>query len=702
MALSWNTVGFCVDSVPQYLISGEFPYFRVPADDWLRRMHLFREAGGNCIATYVPWIIHEQAEGDIRFGDQPQRDLTRFLRAAKEAGLQVILRPGPYQYSELLYNGLPPWLIEQYPQITAQDASGAPLAEGVVSYLHPLFLEKARAYYRAFAAVVRPFLACAGGPVCMVQVDNEMTGVHSAADGLDFNRQTMGFGNPSGRYPNWLTHRYGGRIEALNKVYQTDYAAFSDVPPPSPDSVAPSDRRRMRDYAAFYVGMLAEYACLLRSWLIEDGITVPFCHNSANPVNNALFKETVAAMGKNFLFGSDHYYNLGPQWAQNSPTPQYALRVLSSCEQLKALGMPPTILELPAGNLADTPPILAEDLFACYMINAALGMKGLNYYIYTGGPNFPGTGTNGEMYDYHAPVSADGTLKPTYQALKAFGLFLRENAWMQCASRVTSVQLGFTWEDSRFHKYAPPECVIAQQEAHHFREEHVLYALMMGRYAPGLTLIDRPINRHQPLIVVTGDCMSEKAQQAIIDFVEGGGQALILPIIPAKDENGDALPLLRDYLHFGVLTEQQKKGRCIRVNGIEEGVFAIRREFTYDLPADALPIAWDERTSAVLGAEIRRGKGRVLWLGVTFNYESFSQAALMETLIHRMAGVSCVQSGNRNILTALWRDETHHLLYLMNPYSGVQQTDITVLTNEAPQTWRNVVLKPMEVKTLMW
>ena len=42
-----------------HLHFGEFHYFRVPKADWRRRMELFTEAGGNCLATYIPWLIHE-------------------------------------------------------------------------------------------------------------------------------------------------------------------------------------------------------------------------------------------------------------------------------------------------------------------------------------------------------------------------------------------------------------------------------------------------------------------------------------------------------------------------------------------------------------------------------------------------------------------------------------------------------------------
>src|SRR5664279_1429278 len=89
---------YSIGGKPAFLYSGEFHYFRVPRADWRRRMRLFKQAGGNCLATYVPWLMHEPEEGRFVF-DEGQLDLEEFLRLAGEVGLYVIARPGPYQLS---------------------------------------------------------------------------------------------------------------------------------------------------------------------------------------------------------------------------------------------------------------------------------------------------------------------------------------------------------------------------------------------------------------------------------------------------------------------------------------------------------------------------------------------------------------------------------------------------------------------------
>lgn len=101
---------------------------------------------------------------------------------------------------------------------------------------NPILLEKARVYYRAFAEQVRPFMMENGGPVCMLQVDNELIGIHVWFGSLDYNPETMGFGRADGRYPRYLKEKYAD-ISALNAAYKSNYPAFEQVMP-----IAQADR----------------------------------------------------------------------------------------------------------------------------------------------------------------------------------------------------------------------------------------------------------------------------------------------------------------------------------------------------------------------------------------------------------------------------------------------------------------------------
>ena len=92
--VQFDTICYRVNGNPTFLNSGEFHYFRVPKADWRRRMDLFQAAGGNCLATYIPWCLHEPEEGKFVFSNETGvLDFEAFLRVAREAGLYVIARP---------------------------------------------------------------------------------------------------------------------------------------------------------------------------------------------------------------------------------------------------------------------------------------------------------------------------------------------------------------------------------------------------------------------------------------------------------------------------------------------------------------------------------------------------------------------------------------------------------------------------------
>lgn len=700
---SFDQLGFKIDGQDSYLISGEFHYFRVPREDWKRRMKLFREAGGNCIATYVPWVIHEPTEGDIRFGDIDARDLCGFLRMAQEMGLKVILRPGPYQYSEIYYAGLPAWLSRDYPETLAVDIHGKRIHRHSISYVHPVFLEKARSYYRAVADQIRPYMMENGGPICMIQLDNELAGIHTWYGSLDYNPTSMGFYRPDGRYPCWLRQKYK-TIGNLNTAYGTDYLLFEYVLP-----IAGGDRssaaicRQIRDYSAFYRFVMAEYLSTLAAWLREDGLRCIVCHNSASPGMNCLFAEATAKLGRQetFLLASDHYYTLNQSWAQNNPTPQYALRILMSCDTLRMMDMPPTVMELPGGSLSDTPPILANDLLACYMSNLALGVKGVNYYIFTGGPNFPSTGETCDIYDYHAPVHADGSINEQgYSAVKEFGSFMHSHAWLQRAHRAASVQVGYEWNTLQCEDFDCTSLPCGAARIKDFLEKGILYSLMCSSYSPEMTLLTSRLDIDKPLIVPSPSAMSAEAQHALEDFIRRGGRALMLPVLPETDFDYQPLEILASMFKNAGFSGSQDIGPAIEVKGVGR-VFGITcLSICEKLPDGAQIIATDVAGEKIIGFEMGYGQGKILWFGGVWELLTFPQVRMLEEFIRLLGGQRCVESSNRNIFCSLWTDEQNRRqLFAMNLYSSPQSTQIHVFAGGEREIGR-IDLKPMEVRAI--
>lgn len=702
MSIEIKNRSYYIDGKQEFLYSGEFHYFRVPKCDWERRLVALKEMHGNCIATYVPWIIHEPTEGNIVWDDVDGRDLTSFLELCSKLKINVILRPGPLQYAELIYQGLPGWLYDKYPQIQVRRLDGSTFYK-TPSYMHPVFLEKTRIYFKAFADFTRKYMSKNGGPVSIVQVDNENMGLHVWRGTLDYNFETYGIGKEDGHYPQFLKNKYG-TVERMNQAYFTEYTTFAEV---YPERKAPNNLslcRQKKDYFDFYLEMNAKYLRILADWLREDGIEELICHNSGSPAMNGYFDQAVELMGENFMLGSDHYYNLGQGWAQNNPTPQYALRMLHSCEQLRNMGMPPSALELNGGSISDMPPILPEDVYACYMTNVAMGLKGINLYIFTGGANFGKTGTTGDVYDYHALIRANGEINETYYAAKRFGEFIKEHAWLQGAERVTSVRVAYENEWRRSEQFCLREGVEPQLDVLGFVEKGVMYGLMCSEYAPEMFDISRGIpDVQKPLVLCSPTALSRKAQENVVEFVKRGGNLILLNTMPTLDENYEDCTVLKDFLGFDFTVYGpdkrgfQQRSKSVKLNGLGENIYYLNYNGKIS-NKECTPLAYiDDEDKDIMIAEKCFGKSKVIFGSVSFELIVFSQVNMMRMLLDRLDAKETVYHSNEHVFTSLFEDATgKKMLFLLNLYSGRNKTDIRV----GEKTIEGIQLEPMEIKTI--
>lgn len=702
--MKWDQRSYWIDEERKFLISGEVHYFRVPKSDWEQRLLLLKKAGGNCVATYIPWILHEPKEGEIRFGNVPERDLESFLQLCGKLGLMVLCRPGPYQYSELKYDGLPGWLCENYPQLLARDQEGKIFRGSSVSYLHPLFLEKTQKWFDAVCPIIAKYTRSKGGPVVMVQVDNELMGIHEWFGGWDYNAETMGFGLDGGRYPMFLKRRYG-RIENLNEAYHATYETFKQVHPKDLNLLA-GKKVGEKDYQNFYFEQIAEYVEILSQWMRSHGIDCQIVHNSGNPNMNAYFLETVQRLKNGFLLGSDHYYNLDQDWKQNNPTPQYAIHVFCSYEKLRLMGYPPTAFEIPGGSFSDWPPILPEDLMCCYLLNVALGMKGINYYIFTGGPNPKGVSHFGNIYDYGAPVSAFGEIRPTYQTTRAFGKFLEKNSWLAEAERVNDFYIGLDWEQSRSKYYdtGTSDTEFSDTTAWEFVKKGLLTTAFCGSLSANFIELDAlDTMEPKPLLVASSSRMPEKIQQSLVQFVKSGGKLLLAPVIPYMDENFQPCIVLKDFLKVGKSRLYGKTSPVIQVGPVDNILVNGTLWVNDSRPEDAVTIARETDDNREIGwKKTFSHGGEVIWLGFHWKHSKFEHTNMLRYLLKELGcETPVVQCSNPHVFTSLRAVGNRYMLFLMNLLSSKLNTQVQVkIKGKGQLTEENIELAPMEVKTL--
>lgn len=148
---------FYLDGKTFKIISGSIHYFRTVPQYWQDRLEKLIAMGCNTVETYIPWNMHEPKKGQFVFNGM--LDVVGFVKLAQKLGLYVILRPSPYICAEWEFGGLPAWLL-------AED--GMRLR---VNY-EP-FVKHIREYYGVLMPMLKPLLIDNGGPVILMQIENE-------------------------------------------------------------------------------------------------------------------------------------------------------------------------------------------------------------------------------------------------------------------------------------------------------------------------------------------------------------------------------------------------------------------------------------------------------------------------------------------------------------------------------------------------
>lgn len=148
---------FYLNGEPFQIISGAIHYFRIVPEYWKDRLEKLKAMGCNTVETYIPWNMHEPQKGHFHFDGM--LDIEKFIQTAQDLGLYVILRPSPYICAEWEFGGLPAWLLAE---------NGMKLR---VNY-EP-FLKHVYEYYDVLLKKIAAYQINFGGPVILMQIENE-------------------------------------------------------------------------------------------------------------------------------------------------------------------------------------------------------------------------------------------------------------------------------------------------------------------------------------------------------------------------------------------------------------------------------------------------------------------------------------------------------------------------------------------------
>ncbi|MFD5908311.1 beta-galactosidase [Streptomyces massasporeus] len=157
-AIELDARGIRIEGGPRVVLCASLFYFRLPREQWRDRLEQVRDSGYTCVDVYLPWNFHETAPGSWSF--EGRRDVAAFLDLARETGLYVIARPGPYICSEWDGGALPAWLGLD-PELR-------------VRQYEPRFLAAVSAWFDQVLPLLAERQYPAGGTVIMVQLENEL------------------------------------------------------------------------------------------------------------------------------------------------------------------------------------------------------------------------------------------------------------------------------------------------------------------------------------------------------------------------------------------------------------------------------------------------------------------------------------------------------------------------------------------------
>jgi beta-galactosidase len=167
---------FLLNGKPYLIRAGEIHFPRIPREYWDQRIKLCKAMGMNTICIYLFWNFHEQQQDQFDFTGQ--KDVAAFVKLIQENGMYCIVRPGPYACAEWDMGGLPWWLLKK-PDMKVRTMDNA------------FFMERSAKYLKEVGKQLAPLQIQNGGPIIMVQVENEYAAFGKSSEYMEATRKNV-------------------------------------------------------------------------------------------------------------------------------------------------------------------------------------------------------------------------------------------------------------------------------------------------------------------------------------------------------------------------------------------------------------------------------------------------------------------------------------------------------------------------------
>ncbi|KAJ5184395.1 Glycoside hydrolase family 35 [Penicillium cf. griseofulvum] len=158
--VTWDDKSLFVNGERIMIFSGEIHPYRLPVPSlWIDVLQKVKSLGFNCVSFYIDWALLEGKPG--RYTAEGAFALEPFFEAAKEAGIYLLARPGPYINAEVSGGGFPGWLQRVNGTLRSGDED---------------FLKATDNYMANVAATMAKGQITNGGPIILFQPENEYSG----------------------------------------------------------------------------------------------------------------------------------------------------------------------------------------------------------------------------------------------------------------------------------------------------------------------------------------------------------------------------------------------------------------------------------------------------------------------------------------------------------------------------------------------
>ncbi|MDI6619187.1 MAG: beta-galactosidase [Clostridiales bacterium] len=634
-----------IDGKPQIIMSGEIHYYRVHRRDWQDRINKLKAAGCNTVASYIPWLCHEQVEGQFDFDGKtrPELNLSAFIDLCKGNGLYFFARTGPFIMAEMKNEGLPYWVYAKHPEIIPVSWDGKKVPTKTVDYLAPGFLEEVHKWYAGLMPIIASRLITKGGNIIGVQLDNEvgmLSWVSNCPDLTD---------NVITDFISWLKKQYTPKEIIRRYPFDTDNIDICGKAFRSPEEEYVAEFTY--DLGHYMRNRFARYIALLRSYAEEFGVEgIPFIVNVHGtgggrgltfPIGiSQLYEAYTQAPG--YISGSDIY--LGNLTMDNF---QDLYLINGFMDAVNNSDQPLTSVEFECGDgnygctYGGRYDPSAADFKARMCI--AQGNRMLNYYLFAGGTNYrldpkPDDGNDriaftGERHGFAAPVSPEGELDYVYPRLarSTKTIMAVSSKLSEMKEEHDNVAFAFIPDyymtESRYPWSDKMAEIIKDVERRRASGawEIMARAMLLSCYRFGsVDIQNRRLDPESvPVLALASACyMDGGVQQKIVDYLNDGGGILLYGEVPIFDMEGNPCTILADAMgvkHAGFCRESDDFYLSLYADGWAAPRPEVRVQSAQVFKAGkANAILRVYGTDMICGFDTKVGKGRAIVIAADY------------------------------------------------------------------------------------